>query len=76
MNNLFGPLGRQYCLYFYYLSMIGFIFLVLAMVTTLYIGITKRKGGEFYMKMILVSLGYFFFYLQNRILFSMCSSSL
>jgi len=73
MNYLFGPLSKEYCLYFYYLSILGFVLLASIIGTTAYIGITKKKGAEFYLPMITVAFGYGIFYFQNRLLYSMCS---
>ena len=72
MQNLFGPLSKQYCLYFYILSIIGMVFLVMIVISTLFIGITKRKGMDFYLAMLSGALAYGIFYFQNRLLHSMC----
>ena len=71
-DTLFGPLGKDYCIYVYYLSVIGFILLTLLVLSTLATGITKRKGIEFYLQMLSVAIGYLIFYFQNRLLHSMC----
>jgi hypothetical protein len=42
----------------------------------LFIGITKRKGMDFYFSMLSGALAYGIFYLQNRILHSMCIGSI
>ena len=75
-NDIFGPLSRKYCLYFYYLSVIGFIFFVLILVSSLYIGITTKRDNVFFYQMMLASLGYIVLYFQNRLLYSMCVNSL
>lgn len=72
---LFSPLSREYCLYFYYLSVLGFVFLFFTIVTSLWIGIKKGKGSDFYFQMFTIALGYFIFYFQNRLLYSMCGNS-
>jgi hypothetical protein len=72
MDTIYGPLGSEYCIYFYYLSMIGFILLILSVLTSIYVGITKKKDSSFYLKMLMVSIGYGVFYFQNRLLYSMC----
>lgn len=72
MDTIYGPLSQQYCVYFYYLSMIGFVLLILSLLTSLYVGITRKKDSSFYMKMLMVSIGYGVFYFQNRLLYSMC----
>lgn len=72
MDTIYGPLSPEYCMYFYYLSMFWFIIFVLSLFTSLYIGITKKKDFSFYLKMLMVSIGYGIFYFQNRLLYSMC----
>ena len=75
LDALFGPLTKKYCLWFYILSVLGFVFLVIALALTLFIGISKRKGIDFYVQMLVGSLAYVIFYFQNRLLYSMCVSS-
>lgn len=72
-QTLFGPLDSKYCFYFYYLSIFGFAFLILFVISSLWIGISKKLGFKFYSNMIVISLIYFIFYFQNRLLYSMCS---
>lgn len=76
IDTLFGPLSKNYCFYFYILSVIGLISLFLLVVTSLFIGVTKKKGFVFYGSMISVAIVYGMMYLQNRLLFNMCSHSL
>jgi hypothetical protein len=76
LDALFGPLNKKYCLWFYILSIVGFVFLVLAIALTLFIGISKRKGIDFYIQMLIGSLAYGIFYFQNRLLYSMCSNTM
>ena len=71
-DTLFGPLGKDYCIYFYYLSVIGIILLTVLVASTLAVGITKRMGIGFYLQMLTVAVGYLIFYFQNRLLHSMC----
>ena len=75
-NDLFSPLSKDYCIYFYFLSIFGFISLILLLVSSLFIGISKRKGMTFYMQMMAIAAGYFVFYFQNRLLYSMCSGKM
>ena len=72
VESLFGPLPLEYCLYFYFLSIFGFVLLVLFIVPALFYGLTKRKGLDYYLNIIGLSLGYLIFYFQNRLLHSMC----
>jgi len=72
LESFFGPLNKDYCLYFYILSVIGFILLTMMLATTLMVGITKRKGIDFYLQSVSVAIAYGIFYFQNRLLYSMC----
>ena len=76
LDSLFGPISKNYCLYFYLLSLFGLVSLVLLVVSSLFIGISKNKGFLFYLQMLSVAIVYGMIYLQNRLLFNMCSSSL
>ena len=73
-DTLYGPLGKNYCFYFYFLSVIGFISLLLILISTLFIGIYKKKGYEFYLQGFTLAIVYGMLYLQNRLLFNMCES--
>jgi hypothetical protein len=74
-QKLFSPLGKQYCLYFYILSVIGLVFVAVVLVSAVIIGVSKKKGLDFYFAAIMGSLGYVIFYFQNRLLYSMCIAS-
>jgi len=71
-SELFSPLPKDYCLYFYYLSVIGFILFTLAIVSGVAFGIMKRKGFGYYVSVVAASIVYFLLYFVNRLLFSMC----
>lgn len=73
LNTLFGPLSKEYCIYFYFLSIFGFISLAILLLTSLAVGISKRKGVGFYVQALAIGVGYAVFYFQNRLLYSMCS---
>ena len=74
--NLFGNISSDYCVYFYFLSVIGLVFFVLAIVGTVYIGISRKKGIDFFVPAVIHSLAYLLIYLQNRLLFNMCAKTL
>lgn len=76
LDTLFGPLSKNYCFYFYILSVFGLISLILLVLSSLFIGISQKKGSLFYVQMISVAVVYGMIYLQNRLLFNMCSHSL
>ena len=73
IDNLFSPLEKDYCQFFYYLSVLGFIFMAIVLLSALFNGITKGKGMQFYLKMLSLALGYGIFYFQNRLLYTMCN---
>lgn len=75
-DKLFGPLSKQFCLYFYFLSMLNFCIVIFLIISTIIICIYKRRDGAFYLQMVMTTLLYAIFYFQNRILHTMCSNSL
>lgn len=78
LDYLYGPLNQKYCMYFYALSVIGFILLLSVVVYTVYSGLTagKKLPIGFFMSMLMSALIYVFMYFQNRLLYSMCAGSL
>jgi hypothetical protein len=80
LDGIFSPLSQEYCIYFYYLQVIGFIFLVLLMLSCLFLLISgdtkkgKNKTSMFAMLVMIATYGIFYF--QNRLLYSICVKSL
>ena len=66
---LFSPIGKHYCLFFYYTSVIAFIFFVIALVGGTY-KVFKGDLGPFSLFLGLLSPGILYF--NNRLLYSMC----
>ncbi len=75
LKDLFGPLDEKYCLYFYYISVFGFALMVFTIISGLWIGLSKKLGGEHYLQMVSWCLVYFIWYFQNRLLYNMCVRS-
>ena len=76
-QSLFAPFqNHDLCLWFYFLSVVGFVFLVFAVITGLYLGITTKKSGSFYLSLLFVASWYLIFYFQNRLLYTMCVKSI
>ena len=70
----FSPLGREYCDYFFYLSVINFILLLYILLSALYVFFfDKKRDGIFHI--IIVALPTFIGYFTNRLLYSMCTGS-
>lgn len=75
---LFTPLSRDFCILFYIMMILGFVLFVSTAVGLLLVRIFGKKpiGAGFYYMGIWTIMIYFLFYLQSRILYSMCSKSL
>lgn len=76
LDYIYGPISQKYCLYFYILSVIGFILLLFVVIATVYQGFTKKHPMSFYLSMIMLAVLYAMFYLQNRLLYNMCIGTL
>lgn len=72
LDYLFGPLSKEYCIWFYFLEIWGFIMVILFLIVSIINGIKKRKSMEYYFYVLVASLTYFVFYFQNRLLHTMC----
>ena len=62
MEYIYGPLSKDYCIYFYFLSIIGFVLLIFALIGMVSVGISKNMGTSFYIEMLMVAIGYGIFY--------------
>ena len=74
-NQLFEPLDVNYCNYFYFSSVFGFILMCimcLGLISTLFNKKSQISGGAF---VTLIIQG-FFIYFINRLMYSMCIKSL
>lgn len=74
MNYYFGPLPREFCLYFYILSIIFGILFVLSLISIVFFMITnyKKVNVMFVINSLLVLFNIFLAYLANRLLNTMC----
>jgi len=72
--NVFGPLKKKYCFYFYILEVFGFVLFLSILLYIVYTIITGKKDVS-YLSLVLTSLVYFVFYFQNRLLYNMCLHS-
>ncbi len=70
---LFGPLSKDYCAWFLFLSILGLIWLAFYVISAFYIGIMKKKGFDYFITVFSVGIAYFIFYFQNRLLYTMCN---
>ena len=74
-NRLFGPVSSQWCLYFYYVSIFSFV-LFLFSVGSLFVVLFKKNVSPILVgQNLYVVLSSFLMYFTNRLLHSMCASS-
>jgi hypothetical protein len=74
-KDLFGPLGRDYCAWFYFLSILGFLAFLMYAIPALILGIQKREKFSYYFSVLSISSLYLITYFQNRLLHTMCLGS-
>ena len=75
-DQLFGPLPKQYCELFYYMSISSFVFLTMVVISTIGMSLTKRQSSGFYVQSFMFAIIYAIGYLQTRLLYTMCVHSL
>lgn len=78
MDKYFGPLPREYCVYFYILSVIcGFIFITSAISIAYFMLIHfKKVNTMFVINSLMVLFNTFLAYIANRLLHTMCVKSI
>lgn len=75
--SLFAPFkNNDLCLWFYFLSIIGFVFLVLAVFGAIFALFTQKKNSSILFLTVYGAIPYLIFYFQNRLLYSMCVKSM
>ena len=78
MDTYFGPLSRDYCVYFYALSIIAGVTCALSLVSVFsYMVMNFNKiNSMFVVNAILVLFNTFLAYIANRLLHTMCVKAL
>lgn len=78
MDSYFGPLGEEYCVYFYVLSIIFGITFVISLFSTGYYMAThfSKLNVMFVANTFFLLFNSFLAYLSNRLLHAMCMKSL
>lgn len=74
IQSIVAPLGKQYCDYFFYLTVINVILLMYIIFSAIYIFLFDKKKETIF-QVILVSLPTLVGYFTNRLLYSMCVGS-
>lgn len=74
MDQYFGPLPREYCVYFYILSIVCGVIFVTSALSIAYFMIThiKKVNTMFVVNSIFILFNSFLAYLANRLLHTMC----
>ena len=72
VDDIFSPLSKEYCEYFYILSVIGFGFFWFFLIGGIVYGIKKNLGASYYFQVCFLCANYIVLYFQNRLLHSMC----
>jgi ABC-type multidrug transport system permease subunit len=77
MTTYFGPLGREYCAYFYFMSILFFVFFILSIIGVLSAVIMKGKKMDFMfiLNSSMLILNTLLAYFVNRLLNTMCKGS-
>lgn len=77
IDNYFGPLGKEYCLYFYFMSMFFFVLIIISILGMLFDIMKKPKNVDINKMVISVMLLFnaIIAYFVNRLLNTMCINS-
>jgi len=78
MDKYFGPLPREYCVYFYFLSIMFGLLFVFSAVSIAYMMIMhfKKVNAMFVSNALLILANTFIAYISNRLLHTMCVKSI
>ncbi len=72
---LFGPLSKDWCLYFYFLSILWYVVFLVSLVYLIRYFFGKNVKSEVAFGMLAYSLTVFIMYFEKRILHGMCINS-
>ena len=74
MNEYFGPLGKEYCVYFYFLSIFFFILYVMSLISVIIFIIRhyNKVNLQFIINSIMILANTLLGYFVNRLLHTMC----
>lgn len=75
MDYLYGPLGKDWCLYFYILSIFYFIIIFIHSFFFIRYSMSKNSNIRVGITMVYPIMFSIFFYITMRILYGMCINS-
>ena len=78
MSTYFGPLDKESCIYFLFLSIVFFVILIFTIIGEIYFLIKRYNQLNFrvFTSGVLLLFNSFIAYFVNRLLYTMCSKSL
>jgi hypothetical protein len=77
MNYFFGPLPKEYCLYYYFLAVISAVIFVLTSLSFVILIVKSKKiKMHMWLGMFNTLLSIFIGYFVSRLLYTMCVKSL
>jgi len=78
MDDYFGPLSREYCGYFYILSVMFGFFFVFSILSIIYTFVVnyKKINAMFVANSLVLLINIFFVYFTNRLMHTMCVKSI
>ena len=78
MSNYFGPLGKEYCLYFYLMSIVFFVIMMMGLfgVIVTVVKNPKQVNMMFFVNAAMLLMNSVLAYFVNRLLHTMCANSI
>jgi hypothetical protein len=77
MNYLFGPLGKEYCIYFYGMTVFSFMLFIFSSIHIIrhLMNKSKTNDSKFFITSFLTILYALLVYFINRLMYTMCLNS-
>ena len=78
MDKLFGPLGKEWCVYFYILSIVAYVAFILAVfgLGGYLIARFNKLNSNHIFNLVFIIVNTFFVYIGQRLMHTMCIRSL
>jgi hypothetical protein len=76
ISSLFAPLGKEYCMYFYFMSVFGLLTFLATIISMLYLLVKNKLDSYSMINSITLMISTFLSYFVNRLMFTMCSASI
>ena len=78
MDKLFGPLGKEWCVYFYILSIVAYVAFILAVfgLGGYLVARYNKLNSNHIFNLVVIIVNTFFVYIGQRLMHTMCIKSL